>query len=120
MDAAAAEGDAARFPEDEEYTERPQNTLPFPSISRQGSVEIDINEKKIASGGSCGGPPFGGCAACTRWHRRPYGPPLPPGATYAPAQGACTPFARGYAPRPRPLPYFCSAQNTATLPAQAR
>jgi hypothetical protein len=46
MDAAAAEGDAARFPEDEEYTERPQNTLPFPSISRQGSVEIDINEKK--------------------------------------------------------------------------
>ena len=91
MDAAAAEGDAARFPEDEEYTERPQNTLPFPSISRQGSVEIDINEKKI------------------------YGPPVPPGATYAPAQGACTPFARGYAPRPRPLPYFCSAQNTAPL-----
>lgn len=25
MDAAAAEGDAAKFPEDEEYTERPQN-----------------------------------------------------------------------------------------------
>jgi hypothetical protein len=57
-------------------------------------VEIDINEKKIASGGSCGGPPFGGCAAGTRWHRRPVGCHIrpPPKGRARPLLGA-TPHA---------------------------